>query len=127
MNDSDQSCQITPSTSGSAPVSPATPAVTDHNKKIEQLINSAPVFVFMKGTPEQAICRFSAQVKHTFDSLGVKFKGYNILEDFGMRQAIKDYTNWPTLPQIFIKGNFIGGADILEELKDSGELQNLIN
>lgn len=117
MND-DQSCQITPSTGG--------PATADHVKKIEQLIHSAPVFVFMKGTPEQAVCRFSAQVKDTFDSLGIKFEGYNILEDFAMRQAIKDYTNWPTLPQIFIKGNFIGGADILEELKASGELQKLV-
>lgn len=99
---------------------------SDHKKKIEQLIASAPVFVFMKGTPQEAHCRFSAQVKNIFDELSIPFAGYNILEDFEMRQAIKDYTNWPTIPQIFIKGNFIGGADILVELKESGELQKLI-
>ena len=80
----------------------------------------------MKGTPDQPMCRFSALVKDIFDEIGVPFQGYNILEDFEMRQAIKDYTNWPTLPQVFIKGNFIGGADILLELKENGELQKMI-
>ena len=100
---------------------------SDHVAKIEQLISSAPIFVFMKGTPQQPACRFSAQIKAIFDELHAPFQGYNILEDFQMRQAIKDYTNWPTLPQIFIHGTFIGGADILEELKTSGELQPLIS
>ena len=101
-------------------------AASDHVAKIEKLIASAPIFVFMKGTPQQPACRFSAQIKAIFDELHAPFQGYNILEDFQMRQAIKDYTNWPTLPQIFIKGNFIGGADILQEMKDSGELKKLI-
>ena len=100
--------------------------MNDHTQKIEQLIASAPIFVFMKGTPQQPACRFSAQIKAIFDELNTPFEGYNILEDFQMRQAIKDYTNWPTLPQIFINGNFIGGADILQEMKDSGELQKLL-
>ncbi len=99
---------------------------SDHHQKIEQLIKSHKVFVFMKGTPQEPMCRFSAQVKDIFDDLNVPFQGFNVLEDFEMRQAIKDYTGWPTLPQIFINGNFIGGADILVELKENGELLKLL-
>jgi len=61
-----------------------------------------------------------------FDELKVPFEGFNVLDDYQMREAIKDYTDWPTLPQIFIKGNFIGGADILQELNESGELKKLL-
>lgn len=100
---------------------------SDHAKKIEQLIKDHPIYVFMKGTPDEPSCRFSAQVKDIFGELKIPFKGYNILEDMEMRQAIKDYTGWPTIPQIFIKGNFIGGADILQELMDSGELKKMVN
>lgn len=99
---------------------------SEHFKKIEQLIKDHPVFVFMKGTPDQPMCRFSAQTKDIFDELEIKFQGLNILEDSQMRQAIKDFTNWPTLPQIFIKGNFIGGVDILQELYESGELSKIL-
>jgi len=99
---------------------------SDHHKKIEELIKTHPVFVFMKGTPDQPACRFSAQVKDIFDNLKVPFQGFNVLEDFQMREAIKDYSNWPTLPQVFVKGNFIGGADILQELQDSGELKKML-
>lgn len=98
----------------------------DHIKKIEELVKSHKVFVFMKGTPDEPVCRFSAQVKDIFDELKVPFQGFNILEDFQMRQAVKDYTNWPTIPQIFINGNFIGGADILQELRESGELEKML-
>ncbi len=99
---------------------------SDHHKRIEQLINSHPIFVFMKGTPEEPLCRFSARVKDIFEELKVPFQGFNVLEDFEMREAIKDYTDWPTLPQIFIKGNFIGGVDIVDELFQSGELKKMI-
>lgn len=98
----------------------------DHHKRIEELIKTHKVFVFMKGTPEEPACRFSAQVKDIFEELGEPFQGFNVLEDYQMREAIKDYTDWPTLPQVFIKGNFIGGADILLELKESGELQKML-
>lgn len=98
----------------------------DHHDKIKELIKSHPVFVFMKGTPEEPACRFSAQVKDIFNELKIPFEGFNVLEDYQMREAIKDFTDWPTLPQIFIKGNFIGGADILQELFESGELKKLI-
>jgi len=98
---------------------------SDHKKKIESLIKEHKIFAFMKGTPDMPACRFSAQMKDIFDELKIPFQGYNILEDFEIRQAIKDFTGWPTLPQIFIKGNFIGGVDILQELKDSGELQKM--
>src|SRR5271157_4208645 len=99
---------------------------SDHIKKIEQLIHDHPIFVFMKGTPEQPMCRFSAIVKDIFDELKVPFRGYDVLEDYEMREAIKDYTGWPTLPQVFIKGNFIGGADVLQELNESGELKKML-
>lgn len=99
---------------------------SDHSRKIEELVKSHPIYVFMKGTPEEPACRFSAMVKDIFGAMKVPFQGYNILEDYEMRQAIKDYTNWPTLPQIFIKGNFIGGADILLELQESGELEKML-
>lgn len=99
---------------------------SDHFKKIEELVKTHKVFVFMKGTPQEPMCRFSALVKDIFDELKVPFQGFNVLEDFQMRQAIKDYTDWPTLPQVFINGNFIGGADILQELHDSGELKKML-
>lgn len=99
---------------------------SDHFKKIEELVKTHKVFVFMKGTPQEPMCRFSALVKDIFDELKVPFQGFNVLEDFQMRQAIKDYTGWPTLPQVFINGNFIGGADILQELRDSGELGKML-
>ncbi len=100
--------------------------ISDHHKKIEELIKTHPIFVFMKGTPDQPMCRFSALVADIFKGLKVPFQGFNVLEDYQMREAIKDFTDWPTLPQVFIQGNFIGGADILEELYQSGELKKML-
>lgn len=99
---------------------------SNHHEKIEELIHKHPVFIFMKGTPDQPMCRFSALVMDIFENLRVNVESYNVLEDPLMREAIKDYTDWPTLPQIFIDGNFIGGADILQELNDNGELKKML-
>lgn len=95
-------------------------------KKIEGLIKENRVFVFMKGTPEQPMCRFSMAVEQILHGMDVDFAGYNILEDEEMRQGIKEYTNWPTLPQVFIEGKFVGGADIIAELAENGELKKLL-
>jgi len=99
----------------------------NHKQKIEEMINGAGVFIFMKGTPSSPMCRFSAGAMNLLKKHGVENPGYfNVLEDEAMRQAIKDYSNWPTLPQIFVNGQFVGGADILQELEEEGELGEVL-
>ena len=93
---------------------------------IEQKINSAAVFLFMKGTPEDPQCGFSAQVVSILNELGIEFASFDVLSDENIRQAIKEYANWPTIPQLYINGKFIGGCDIVRELAASGELLELI-
>ena len=95
-------------------------------KIIEEKINSAAVFLFMKGTPEDPQCGFSAQVVSILNDLGIEFDSFDVLSDENIRQGIKEYANWPTIPQLYIKGKFIGGCDIVRELAASGELQELI-
>ncbi|MEK6955990.1 MAG: Grx4 family monothiol glutaredoxin [Nanoarchaeota archaeon] len=95
--------------------------------KIESMIKSEKVFLFMKGTPEYPECGFSMRVVQILKSLNVKFGSFNILEDETMRQSIKEYANWPTIPQLYIDGKFIGGCDITAAMYDSGELQKLLN
>lgn len=95
----------------------------NHQKRIEDMIKSHRIFVFMKGTGPAPACRFSAQVVDLLNSHKVDFGYFNILEDEEMRQAIKDFTGWPTIPQVFVEGKFIGGADILQEMQDNGELK----
>ena len=80
----------------------------------------------MKGTPDQPQCGFSAQVVHTLYELKIKFASFDVLSDENMRQGIKEYANWPTIPQIYINGKFIGGCDIVMEMAASGELQKLV-
>ncbi len=84
------------------------------------------VVIYMKGTGVFPQCGFSAAVVQVFSQLGVPFKDVNVLEDPELREAIKDFTNWPTLPQVYIKGEFIGGCDITREMYASGELQALL-
>lgn len=99
----------------------------DHKKRIEELIKAARVFVFMKGTGEEPACRFSMQAVEALRAAGVdKFGWCNVLEDEAMRQAVKDFTGWPTIPQIFVEGKFIGGADIISEMAENGELKVLL-
>src|SRR6185437_6643906 len=82
--------------------------------------------LFMKGTPQFPMCGFSGQVVQILDHLGVPYKGLNVLENDDLRQAIKSYSNWPTIPQLYVKGEFVGGCDIIREMFQAGELQSLL-
>jgi monothiol glutaredoxin len=96
---------------------------------IEQFINnevkSNDVLLFMKGTPQFPMCGFSGQVVQILDYLGVPYKGLNVLENDDLRGGIKAYSNWPTIPQLYVKGEFVGGCDIIREMFQAGELQSL--
>ena len=81
----------------------------------------------MKGTPDQPQCGFSSQVVQMLDYMGVEYKGHNVLASDDMRQGIKDYSNWPTVPQLYVKGEFVGGCDIVREMFQAGELQSHMN
>ena len=94
--------------------------------EIEQMISSTPVILFMKGTPKVPMCGFSGLVCQVLERLGVSFEGVNVLDDPEIRQGIKDFTNWPTIPQLYIDGEFMGGADIVREMYQSGELKELL-
>lgn len=90
---------------------------------IDNEVKSNDVVLFMKGTPQFPMCGFSGQVVQILDYLGLKYKGIDVLKDDSVRQGIKDYANWPTIPQLYIKGEFIGGCDIVREMFQAGELQ----
>jgi monothiol glutaredoxin len=96
---------------------------------IEQFISNEvkanDVVLFMKGTPQFPMCGFSGQVVQILDYLGVPYKGLNVLEDDALRSGIKAYSNWPTIPQLYVKGEFVGGCDIIREMFQAGELQAL--
>lgn len=94
--------------------------------KIQGLIDSAKVFLFMKGTPEQPACGFSANTVEVLQKLNITFSSYNILEDPTLRQDLKEFSNWPTYPQLYVDGKLIGGNDIITEMAESGELQKLL-
>jgi monothiol glutaredoxin len=96
-------------------------------ERIRQDISESDVVLYMKGTPVFPQCGFSAAVVQVLTHLGVKFKGINVLEDPGLRQGIKDFSNWPTIPQLYVKGEFVGGCDIIREMFESGELQDLLS
>lgn len=91
--------------------------------RIRKDIESNPVVLFMKGTPMFPQCGFSAAVAQTLDLLGVTYKSVNVLDDPEIRDGIKGFSNWPTLPQLYVKGKFVGGADIVRDMANSGELQ----
>ena len=93
---------------------------------IENEVKGNDVLLFMKGTPTFPQCGFSSQVVQILDYLGVDYKGVNVLENADIRQGIKEYSNWPTIPQLYIKGEFVGGCDIVREMFASGELQQLL-
>ncbi|MCJ2111710.1 Grx4 family monothiol glutaredoxin [Methylobacterium sp. E-025] len=100
--------------------------MSDVNATIENEIKSQDVVVFMKGTPTMPQCGFSGQVVQILNYLEVPFKGVNVLADAGIRDGIKAYSNWPTIPQIYVKGEFVGGCDITREMFQSGELQTFL-
>lgn len=97
--------------------------MTDINARIQGLVDASPVFLFMKGTPTFPQCGFSATVISILDHLGVQYDSANILEDAELRQGIKDFSNWPTIPQLYVKGEFVGGCDIIKEMFENGELR----
>jgi monothiol glutaredoxin len=92
-------------------------------QRIESVIKGNDVVLFMKGTPQQPQCGFSAQVVNALETLGASYASVNVLEDGSVRQAIKEYSDWPTIPQLYVRGEFIGGCDIVREMFDSGELE----
>ena len=89
---------------------------------IQKIINENDVCLFMKGTPDSPQCGFSMAVSNVLKHIGINFKGINVLENENLRQGIKDFSDWPTIPQLYIKGEFIGGCDIVKEMFDNGEL-----
>ena len=94
-------------------------------EKIKNLINDNQVCLFMKGTPEAPQCGFSMAVANVLKHLNVNFKGINVLEDENLRQGIKDFSDWPTIPQLYVKQEFVGGCDIVKEMFEKGELKKL--
>ena len=100
--------------------------MSDIQAWIENEVKANDVLVFMKGTPTFPQCGFSGQVVQILDYLGVEYKGINVLENADVRQGIKDYSNWPTIPQLYVKGEFVGGCDIIREMFQEGELAPLL-
>jgi monothiol glutaredoxin len=92
---------------------------------IESEVKSNDVVLFMKGTPQFPQCGFSGQVVQILDHVGVAYKGLNVLESAELRDGIKIYSNWPTIPQLYVKGEFVGGCDIVREMFQAGELQQM--
>jgi monothiol glutaredoxin len=96
------------------------------NEQIKNLINENDICLFMKGTPDVPQCGFSLAVANVLKHLNVKFESINVLENDEMRQGIKQYSDWPTIPQLYIKGEFLGGWDIIKEMFEKGELKELL-
>lgn len=101
--------------------------MTDINARIDAEVKSEDVVLFMKGTPQFPMCGFSGQVVQILNYVGVPFKGVNVLEDQEIREGIKAYSNWPTIPQLYVKGEFVGGCDIVREMFQAGELQTFLD
>ena len=96
---------------------------TQTKARIEGLIQSSPIFVFMKGTKLMPQCGFSNNVVQILNAMGMTFETFDVLSDMEIRQGIKEFSEWPTIPQVYVKGEFIGGSDILIEMYNSGELK----
>lgn len=101
--------------------------MTEVTTRIQDLIDTADVVLFMKGTKEMPQCGFSSRVAGVLNYMGVDFRDVNVLADDGIRQGIKDFSEWPTIPQLYVKGEFIGGCDIVTEMTLSGELDQLFD
>ena len=100
--------------------------MSDIQAWIDTEVKANDVLLFMKGTPTFPQCGFSGQVVQILDYLGVDYKGVNVLESADIRQGVKDYSNWPTIPQLYVKGEFVGGSDIVREMFQAGELTALM-
>lgn len=100
--------------------------MSDVQSQIDNLVKSNDVVLFMKGSADQPMCGFSATVVRILDLVNVPFKDVNVMMDMGIREGIKEYSNWPTIPQLYVKGEFIGGCDIVREMYEAGELNDLL-
>lgn len=96
-------------------------------ENIQSEVDNNEVVLFMKGSPMMPQCGFSAAVVQSLTMMGIKFKGVDVLADMEIRQGIKDFSNWPTIPQLYVKGEFVGGCDIVREMHESGELKKLFD
>jgi monothiol glutaredoxin len=102
--------------------------MSDVQQRIAEIVKGNPVVLFMKGTAQFPMCGFSGRAIQVLNACGVKdLKTVNVLEDEDIRQGIKDYANWPTIPQLYVNGEFLGGSDIMMEMFESGELQPLLS
>ena len=101
--------------------------MTDVNKKIKELNKSNEVVLYMKGNPTFPQCGFSSTVVQILKHIGVNFQSYDVLQDEELREGIKKFSNWPTIPQLYVKEEFIGGCDIIREMFESGELKQYFN
>ena len=101
--------------------------MSDTLKRIDEIVKSNPVVLFMKGTSQFPMCGFSGRAIQILKACGAtNVKTFNVLEDEEIRQGIKEYANWPTIPQLYVKGEFVGGSDIIAEMHEAGELQSLL-
>jgi monothiol glutaredoxin len=100
--------------------------MSDIQDTIRRTVEQRPVVLFMKGTADQPMCGFSSMVVRILDHLGVEYHDVNVLADEELRQGVKDFANWPTIPQLYLKGEFIGGCDIVREMFQTGELKALL-
>jgi monothiol glutaredoxin len=101
--------------------------MSDANSRIDEIVNSSDVVLFMKGTALFPQCGFSSRAVAILDHLGVGFETVDVLQDPEVRQGIKAYSDWPTIPQLYVKGEFVGGSDIMMEMFEAGELQQLLD
>ncbi len=97
------------------------------HERIEKMVTSYPIMVFMKGTPDAPQCGFSSRVAMVLKDHGKPFASFDVLSDPEIRQGVKEYAQWPTIPQLYIKGEFVGGSDIVSEMYISGELQTMLD
>ena len=110
----------------SGPIAKGDTVSDNIHDRIRQQIEGDDVVLYMKGTPVFPMCGFSAAVVQVLSHVGVKFQSYNVLDDAELRQGIKEFSNWPTIPQLYVKGEFIGGCDIVREMYQAGELEPML-
>ena len=101
--------------------------MSDTNARLDEIVNANDVVLFMKGTPLFPQCGFSSRAVAILEHIGVDFASVDVLQDMEIRQGIKSYSDWPTIPQLYVKGEFVGGSDIMMEMYQAGELQQLLD
>ena len=101
--------------------------MSDTNQRLSQIVNEHDVVLFMKGTPLFPQCGFSSRAVAILDHCGVAYESVDVLQDMEIRQGIKEFSDWPTIPQLYVKGEFVGGCDIMMEMYQAGELQQLLD